>query len=182
MEVRSIADEFIAAWKEGIVLARLRGVSAGCVRALEAYAEADVADTVETIRETMLVKGPIQGAAVLRAWQAWYSTYVHAEIERLLPELSVRWPGERAKRTADRDRKALERWCSDGEDVVREVRAECYGPAVIRTKLGLSVERFDKIVAALMEVGAVRRNSYNRLIPTLEAGLVQRQLRARWLG
>lgn len=178
---KSVRAQFEDEWSRGIAFAEKQGASAGALRALRAYAEADVADTVSVLYETAFAN-PVRGAGVMKAWQRWYPAYVMSEVTRLLPELSVRWPGERARWKQKDERRKLDRWCSDGEDVLAAIGPRAVDGELVRKKLRLQKDRFARLVDALVAVEAVIVWADGRLTVTAGGPYVQEALRARWLG
>lgn len=181
MKGKSVRDVFAEAWVRGIAFAEKAGASPGALRALRAYAEADVADTMAVLYETTF-DNPVRGVAVSQAWERWYPAYAVAEVTRLLPELSVRWPGDRARWRARDQRNKLDRWCSDGEDVLAAIGARAVDGELVRKKLRLQKERFARLVDALVAVEAVTVWADGRMTATAGGPYVQEALRERWLG
>lgn len=181
VSAKKLRETFRGEWARVIKFVQASGVSAGAARALEAHVELDVEDTMQALAETGRAD-PVRGAAVTAMWLEWYPRYVEAETRRVLPELSQRWPGERARRERQTLRRKMERWCSDGEDVLRVIERAHITPDVARRKLGMPIDRFDKIVAALKAIGAAKVVDDGALIQTAQGVTVQAQLRERWLG
>lgn len=177
---KSVREQFADEWARGIAFAEKQGASAGAIRALRAYASADVNDTVAVLNETVF-ENPVRGANAFRAWLQWYPDYVLREVSRLLPELSVEFPGDRARRVRQSQRRQLDRWCSDGEDVLAHAFRPIDGE-LVRRKLRLQRDRFAKLCGALVNVGALNVWADGRLYQTAAGSYVQAALRARWLG
>lgn len=176
-----VRSEFLKEWERGIAFAKLQGASGGAMRALKAHADADISDTFQVLRETLDVDIE-RGVVVVARWREWYPSYVMKEVTRLLPELSVQWPGERARRVRQSERRQLDRWCSDGEDILNCLGALSLDGETVRRKLRLHRDRFDRLKSALVGLGSVRVWSDGRMHATAGGSYVRDALRARWLG
>lgn len=184
MEVRLIADAFRSDWANGID--GIVGASAGCLRALGAHADADVAELVETIKEHAAQTSPVGAARYVLAWGAWHREYVRAEIARLLPELRERWPTREDKKAKAAARARVLRWKNNGADIVRMVQGgeqSMYPAEWVRRRLGLETDRFSALVAALVTIQALRVVSGvwrawqgDMLVATLDPTLAWRRL------
>ncbi len=151
--MQSVGATFRRDWERSIDV--LTGVSAGVVRSLKAFAEADVSETLATISDAGDL-GPGRAAGVLQAWHAWHLTYVHGQIARMLPELCERWPtkAERAKANARRQKR--QRWVRDASRVVEAATVYYVGIGALQGKLELRPRRLAALVSKLEEIGAVR--------------------------
>ena len=179
-ETKKARSEFSKEWERGIAFAKQQGASAGAIRALRAHADADVEDTAQTLRETADTDIVLSVAVFVR-WRQWYPSYVMKEVTRLLPELSIRWPGERARWKQKDERRKLDRWCSDGEDILNCLGALSLPQEMVRRKLRLQKDRFERLKTALVALGAIRVWSDGRMHATAGGSYVRDQLRARWL-
>lgn len=181
MGSKELRAKFSGDWERGVAYAAAAGASKGAVRALQAYAVVDVDETLEILRETR--DDPDRSRDVSAAWLRWHGAYVVEEVRRLLPDLQHRWPGDKARWQARDRRKQLDRWCSDGEDVLAAAGQRArLTPGVVRRKLGLPVDRFDRVLAALVAIKAARVTDDGCLIQTAAGPYVEAQLRRRWLG
>lgn len=158
MKMQSVGASFRADWEHGIEKVELLySVSAGVVRSLRAYAEADVAETLATIADAGDL-GPGRAADVLTAWHAWHPEYVRREIVRLLPELVERYPTVQARRANKSTQQRRDRWARDGAAIVGQLAQ--YTTWVTRDQAlensGLRPGRFDRLIIDLTSIDAVR--------------------------
>jgi DNA-binding transcriptional ArsR family regulator len=124
--------------------------------AIKRAAQADLADTQDTMAETLAVRGPVAAAKIAAAWSEWYGDYVARSVERIVAALDAdAVAAEIARKRKDRERRLIETVC-DVMLLVERSRLGMVRVANIPRSLGLSRRRVNHALAVLRMIGMVR--------------------------